>query len=230
MLVSVTQVSRTYRTQALWYAAEDAWKRTVKQLVPSSSKAAKATNSYGDKYIRQAQSAAQDIASVLTAAQKLKQTSDHARLTDESEKFGQSELQELIDQYNGLLSAVNESTPPMKNGNIQPMMSQLEGIPLNELGIIQQPDGLLMLDADTLDRQASNEMNPSQDRIHGLSLFALAVKGAADRFLAQPSEQLLDRQQGLFQVFANYHHIHGSSQLRTYLPVPMTGLLLNSYL
>ncbi|MFD0679713.1 MULTISPECIES: hypothetical protein [unclassified Paenibacillus] len=271
MLTNVTQVSRTYRTQALWYASEDAWKRAVKQPGSLSSRAPSTTTPYeeGNGYIRFALSTARSVSSVLTAAHQLRQTGDKliydshsssmdSRAMTQEESVLQHELpfadinegpfepvepsngsgivslkhevQELVDRYNGLHTAIHDRTPPLKNGTADPLMSKLAGISLKELGIQPNSDGTLTLNTDALEDQATDDFNRYQFKLRGPNGFARALTDAAQQLLTQPSEQLLDKHQGLFQAFTNYRlQAWDNSPIRTYLPVPLKGMLLNSY-
>ncbi|NOU93873.1 hypothetical protein GC093_11640 [Paenibacillus sp. LMG 31456] len=271
MVNIVTQVSRTYRTQALWNATEDAWKRAFKQPGSLSSRVPGTATPYkeGNSYIRFALSTARSVSTVITAAHQLKQTNDKlisssssssAKHVTPSEEFGleqtspsadldvglpepgtpnnsteiqslKHEVQELVDHYNGLHAAIYDTTPPLKNGTADPLMSKLADISLKDLGIQPNTDGTLTLDTDAFEEQATGNFNRYQLNLRGPDGLAHALTNAAQHLLTQPSEQLLDKQQGLFQAFTNYRfQAWGGNSIRTYLPVPLTGMLLNSYL
>lgn len=52
--------------------------------------------------------------------------------------------------------------------------------------------------------------------------------GALNRLLALPTEDLLDKRKAAFQAFASYRFRPWGS-LRTYLPLPLAGVLVNRF-
>ncbi|MDF2964183.1 MAG: hypothetical protein K0S39_5918 [Paenibacillus sp.] len=141
------------------------------------------------------------------------------------------EVQELIDRYNALHAALNGSAALLANGTAGEVKSRLSGLPLDQLGIQQNPDGSLKLNAGALEQQAAADLTKLLRHLRGAGGLATALTGAADYLLTRPAEQLLDKKQAaLFQSFTNYRiEAWDGNEVQTYLPLPLTGLLLNSY-
>jgi flagellar capping protein FliD len=141
------------------------------------------------------------------------------------------QVQALVDSYNALLMAVYHSSPLLKASVEQAIATPLSSLPLAELGIIRDAYGILRLNADALKQQAGTDYARLESSLRGPTGVADVLTRTADSLLAQPSSQLLDWRQSLFQTFTNYRCQSGDAgSLRTYLPVPLAGNLLNSYL
>ncbi|TDF91847.1 hypothetical protein [Paenibacillus piri] len=262
MKTHVTQVSRTYRTQALWYAyAEEqaskqtASKQTSRPQGPRDRGSDGTAASFGrDGFDEHAAGLARSMTAVLGAARRLQQAADKRpddASADEAKPAAEpagadltgaaaspagaaaggrllDRMQELVDGYNALHSAIRDSTPPFKNGTGDAVTGGLAQFPLQELGVRPQPDGSWRLDREALEAQAAANYGRPQPSLRGPDGLAAAISDAAGKLLAMPPSQLLEPQQSLFRSYANYRtETRVGSPIRTYLPLPLTGILFD---
>jgi hypothetical protein len=100
--------------------------------------------------------------------------------------------------------------------------------PWDALGIQVRSDGTLQLDEGALERHMSSRFIELQHSVRGADGVTALLVGAVNRLLALPSEQLLDKRKSEYLSFTNYQFRPWGS-LRTYLPVPLSGILLNRF-
>ncbi|WP_028548886.1 hypothetical protein [Paenibacillus sp. UNC451MF] len=240
MLNKLSQVARTYRTNALWHSGEELWKRRSRLLSTFSSAPSNASPVVRNDFDPFALFAAQELSRVLSAAGQVKDSAqsltheskaepdleadaDSSLATNEKKTtFQQQQVVELVQSYNNLHNAIASTSRSISSKTIQKALGDLSSVPLEQLGIRQMNDGILQMN--DLSDQDQLDLTKTGD-------FATILSSAASRLLALPPEQFIDKGQPPFKSITNYSFRQWErSQVNTYLPIPLTGILLNQYL
>ncbi|MGF9710479.1 flagellar filament capping protein FliD [Paenibacillus naphthalenovorans] len=135
---------------------------------------------------------------------------------------------EVIAGYNQLIAALQEAAEVL-NPDIS--RDLLEGMPqhvLEELGILKQADDTLQLDEEKLVAQIRFRFDMVAARLTESSGLIDHICHAANQLTTSSPETLLNKQNGAYRALMNYAY-GPDKRLRSYLPVPITGYLLNFY-
>jgi flagellar capping protein FliD len=160
----------------------------------------------------------------------LKQTDKEVMITvtPDEEAIAQDVLR-LIGGYNLTVDAIRQAGSYVQGGLARRLQSAAaESLPqLELLGIIRR-NGMLSLDENKLTSSTLTHFSAVERSLGSSSGIASKLGKAAGQLQELTPEALLDPHSSLFQEYANYSFVQQS--LHTYLPVPLTGLLLNSYM
>jgi flagellar capping protein FliD len=141
------------------------------------------------------------------------------------------QVQALINRYNSLHLALTQAGGLLTSDAAEAVMGKLAFLPLEELGIQLNADGSLRLDTSLLEEQAKSSFAQLERSMRGFGGLAAALTIAANTLLDQPSFDLLDKGQALFQSFNNYQvKDNDGNPVHTYLPIPLSGILMNDYI
>jgi flagellar capping protein FliD len=141
------------------------------------------------------------------------------------------QVQALVNRYNSLHLLLTQSGDLLSSEASQSVMGKLTSLPLEEIGIQLSSDGSLKVDTLMLEQQASSSFAALELSLRGFGGLAAALNVAANKLLDPPSYELLDQGQALFQSFNNYQFSEwDGNPVNTYLPVPLSGILMNDYI
>jgi flagellar hook-associated protein 2 len=141
------------------------------------------------------------------------------------------QVQALINRYNSLNLMLTQASGLLTSVAAEAVMGKLASLPLEELGLQLNSDGSLKLDTFLLEQQAKSSFGQLERSMRGFGGLAAALTVAANTLLDQPSFDLLDKGHELFQSFNNYQvKEHEGNPINTYLPVPLSGILMNDYI
>ncbi|WP_248928204.1 flagellar filament capping protein FliD [Paenibacillus hamazuiensis] len=139
----------------------------------------------------------------------------------------------IVKQVQNLIASYNEFQMTAKNVNgwingtaTRGFQQTVSIFTLGTLGIAKQADGTLMLDEEDLKRGIVEDFNGVKRSLSGLGGLAAGLAKAAERLQEMPPEAMLNKRSPIFRGYMNYSF---AGSLQSYMPVPMTGLLLNSY-
>jgi len=242
MLAHVAQVTRTYRTHIMWHSEEEAWKRRSRpaRLLTSGSLPPEPARQSGfDPLV---QLAVQRLSDMMDTARQLKDISESLlpgsfAQTGSEEQYHDSQvpleqLKELVAGYNQLYRASDDSFGTINDHAAKAVIGELPAEALErlqQLGVSPGSDGSLQLDPLLLEKAPPARYEAQA--IAGVYGIAAAISVAADRLLALPPGQLLNRSEPPLQAFSKYRHRRwNDTAIYTYFPVPLTGFLLNRYL
>lgn len=243
MLTRLAQVARTYRTNALWHSGEEIWKRRSRHASPNSSLPAITTPAIQNCFEPYAQAAAQGLSHVLLSAVQLKECADSLAQENDSDSETTSDMEaalpaneeettslqqhakELVQRNSAFHQAMVSASRFLHIPTVQEALGNPYSESLEQLGIRQQSE-------------AADDTLPIEERQDPLLLHSTSAKDAAanlsaalGRLLSLPPAQLLDKKQSKFQSIMNYQFRQWNrSQVHTYLPIPLTGMLVNQYL
>ncbi|NHN34569.1 flagellar filament capping protein FliD [Paenibacillus agricola] len=142
-----------------------------------------------------------------------------------------SQVQALVNRYNSLHLMLTQSVGLLSSEASQVVMGKLSSLPLEQIGIQLNSDGSLRMDTFVLEEQAQFNFAALELSLRGFGGLAAALNVAANKLLDPPSYELLDQGQTLFQSFNNYQFSEWDDQpVNTYLPVPLSGILMNDYI
>ncbi|SDE15947.1 hypothetical protein SAMN02799630_04856 [Paenibacillus sp. UNCCL117] len=226
MIAPVGSLFRAYETHALWAAQDKAQQsrsgpvsRITKAVFPDSTMA-------GYRFDQFAKEAAAGLAQVEDKAGQAKQTAADARdaLRSVGDKSGLA-AEQLTRGYNELVTALSEAGP-MTRSAASRFAAQLPLGQLEELGLERQPDGTLSLHAAKFAEQSARRPAEAAQALAG---FAERLMTAASELQTSPAFQLLEPKYGPLRALSSYGKSPGSG-LKTYLPVPITGILFDAYM
>jgi flagellar capping protein FliD len=141
------------------------------------------------------------------------------------------QVQTLVNRYNSLHLALTQAGGLLTSDAVEAVMGKLTSLPLEELGIQLNSDGSLKLDTFLLEGQAKSDFAQLERSMRGYGGLAAALTIAASTLLDQPAFDLLDKGQALFQSFNNYQvKEQDGTPIHTYLPIPLSGILMNDYI
>lgn len=138
------------------------------------------------------------------------------------------QIAEVITNYNKLIAALQEAAEVL---NPDVSRDLLEGMPLHvleELGILKQADDTLQLDEEKLDTQIRSQFDIVAVRLAESSGLIAHIMDAANKLTTSSPDTLLNKQNGAYRALINYAY-GPDKRLHSYLPVPITGYLMNFY-
>ncbi|MCU6790708.1 hypothetical protein OB236_01090 [Paenibacillus sp. WQ 127069] len=141
------------------------------------------------------------------------------------------QVQALVDRYNSLHLLLTQSGGLLTSEASESVMGKLTSLPLEMIGIQLNADGSLKVDLSVLEQQAISRFDLLEFSLRGFGGLAAALNVAAKTLLDPPSFELLDQGQALFQSFNNYQlNQRDGTPVNTYLPLPLSGILMNDYI
>ncbi|WP_240416086.1 flagellar filament capping protein FliD [Paenibacillus periandrae] len=141
------------------------------------------------------------------------------------------QVQALVDRYNSLHLQLTQSGGLLTSEASESVMGKLTSLPLEMIGIQLNADGSLKVDFSVLEEQVISRFNMLEFSLRGFGGLAAALNVAAKTLLDPPSFELLDQGQALFQSFNNYQvNQREGAPVNTYLPLPLSGILMNDYI
>ncbi|SFM15295.1 Flagellar hook-associated protein 2 C-terminus [Paenibacillus sp. 1_12] len=141
------------------------------------------------------------------------------------------QVQALVNRYNSLHLMLTQSGGLLTSEASESVMSKLTSLPLEMIGIQLNADGSLKVDLSILEQQAQSRFDLLEFSLRGFGGLAAALNVAAKTLLDPPSFELLDQGQALFQSFNNYQvSQRDGAPVNTYLPLPLSGILMNNYI
>ncbi|OXM83388.1 hypothetical protein [Paenibacillus rigui] len=102
----------------------------------------------------------------------------------------------------------------------------LPDTPWNRIGLSQFPDGTLQVDAAALEQLLAARFTEWQAQLRAPEGPVSTLVRSLNRLLSLPTEELLDKRKAAYRSFASYQFRPWGS-LRTYLPLPLSGMLVN---
>lgn len=157
------------------------------------------------------------------ATATLLQTTESAASIDVrvDSKKAMEQANKLIDNYNETINRLKDAA-----GYVNPLIRKsfdgaVSGSEYGAIGIRKNSDGTLRLDEKAL--QASLSADP-QRAARALGGIARGLEKEAARFQDVPASGLLNKNMMALQQFASYQ-----STMQSYLQIPTTGLLVNSF-
>ncbi|MBP1157084.1 MULTISPECIES: hypothetical protein [unclassified Paenibacillus] len=135
---------------------------------------------------------------------------------------------ELIYRCNELNAALHYADEAL-NPNVS--RDLLEGLPtrlLDELGIRKEADNTLRLDEEKLEAQIRDHFDIVAAGLTDRSGLVAHVGEAAFKLTTSSPDTLLNKQNGAYRALINYAY-GPDKRLHSYLPVPITGYLMNFY-
>ncbi|WP_282939884.1 hypothetical protein [Paenibacillus sp. RC67] len=239
MLTKLSQVARTYRTNALWHSREEVWKRRSRHT-PFSFTPSITSPTIQNDFESFAQAAAQGLAQILLSAVQLRESaeglaqggkSDPKDETDNNPSLSANEqettshqlqVEELIQHYSALHKAIDSASQYINSKTVQEALGKPYSELLAQPGIRQRDDAASQM-YELIDLHLFNPLRTSE--------LAANLSSAAGRLLAHPPEQLLDIKQPKFKSITNYHFRQWDrSKIHTYFSISFNGMLVNQYL
>ncbi|MBE1442237.1 hypothetical protein [Paenibacillus sp. OAS669] len=240
MLAKLSKVARTYRTNALWHSGEDLWKRRSRRSTPFFNPPSISSHAFHHDFEPFAFAAALSLSHVLTAAVEAKEsvealtrqydreweaTNEQDPAFPEQEQkttFRQQQVEELVQSYILLHQALTSASTYIDSKTLEEALSQPASELWEELGL-RQSDGEA---ASLMDMPVSHQVDASRT-----GELAVILSETADRLLAFPPEQLLDKEQPQFKTITKYRFRQWEAgQVHTYFSIPLNGILINQYL
>ncbi|NEW09828.1 hypothetical protein GK047_28315 [Paenibacillus sp. SYP-B3998] len=187
-------------------------------------------------YKQLAESTAKGLAGFLHAAQNVKQTAQtlagssfsitqrqDASLSENADSEAATQpIQEFVDAYNTFQKDLRETPEYLNRSLLRGLEQAAKPYALNELGISELADGTLELQKAELRKQIKERSDQAQISLGNIKSFAASFStglGQLDQF---PSEALFQMASSSLKPYGQYR-----SKLQAYLPVPMSGLLLD---
>jgi flagellar hook-associated protein 2 len=142
-----------------------------------------------------------------------------------------AQVQALVNRYNSLHFMLTQSGGLLSSEASEAVIGKLSSLPLEQIGIQLSSDGLLKVDTFILEEQVHTSFAALDFSLRGFGGLAVALNVAANKLLDPPSYELLDQGQTLFQSFNNYQFSKwDDTPINTYLPVPLSGILMNDFI
>jgi hypothetical protein len=136
-----------------------------------------------------------------------------------------------VNRYNSLHFMLTQSGGLLSSEASEAVIGKLSSLPLEQIGIQLSSDGLLKVDTFILEEQVHTSFAALDFSLRGFGGLAVALNVAANKLLDPPSYELLDQGQTLFQSFNNYQFSKwDDTPINTYLPVPLSGILMNDFI
>ncbi|MDR6554179.1 hypothetical protein [Paenibacillus qinlingensis] len=186
-------------------------------------------------YKQFAKTAAKDVANFVQTADNVKRSAQslvHSTLAPTMNTHELSEassaniadnIQTFIHTYNDLQDQLGDSPDYVSHALLLGLEGAAGSTTLHDLGISKNTEGKLVLQADVLEEQRKQPIGMDRQNLLTLNKFASSLVSNIDRLLQQPAVSLFQLSDSPLQPYGQYQ-----SQLRTYLPVPIRGLLLDT--
>lgn len=186
-------------------------------------------------YKQHAQSAAKGVAEFIQSAQNVKQSAQslvETRLpamansaeslsSEDSESITQT-IRQFVDTYNEFQISLRDSPEYLNRSLFIGLEQAAKPYSLQEIGITKLDDGNLELKEDDLQDQIKNHFGSIGKSLGSITNFAATLTNTIGQLQQLPSESLFQMSRSQLKPYGQYR-----SQLQAYLPVPMSGLLLD---
>ncbi|NOU99607.1 hypothetical protein [Paenibacillus planticolens] len=180
----------------------------------------------GSPYQKFAKSAAQGVAGFVQTAQSAKASAQSlvmARPADNNRETILEPIREFVDTYNQLQTSLQESPSYMNRSLLTGLEQAAKPYSLKEIGIVKLDDGRLELHEDELQGQLSSLSGSFRKSLDSLTGFAASLAATLGEIQQLPSEALFQMSSSDLKPYGQYR-----SKLQAYLPVPMSGMLLDT--
>ncbi|WP_261304517.1 hypothetical protein [Paenibacillus andongensis] len=187
-------------------------------------------------YKQHAQSAAKDVAEFVQSAQNVKQSAQSlvesrlpaiafkaAPLSSEADSESIIEpIRQFVHTYNEFQDSLRDSPEYLNRSLLIGLEQAAKPYSLKEIGITKLDDGSLELQEDELQDQIKNHSSSALKSLGSITNFAASLSNSIGQLQQLPSESLFQMSRSQLKPYGQYR-----SQLQAYLPVPMSGLLLD---
>lgn len=138
------------------------------------------------------------------------------------------QLGELISRCNEVRISLREANEILNPEASRDLLNDLPLHALEELGILELANGHLRLNETNLEAQIHTRFDQLTATLTDGSGLIAYLFHAAERLGSSSPEALLNKQNGSYRALINYAY-GPEKRLRSYLPVPITGFLMNYY-
>ncbi|MGO4268905.1 hypothetical protein AB4Z22_03505 [Paenibacillus sp. TAF58] len=187
-------------------------------------------------YKQHAQSAAKGVAEFVQSAQNVKQSAQAllesrlpsiaykaAPLASEADSESIIEpIRQFVHTYNEFQDSLRDSPEYLNRSLLMGLEQAAKPYSLKEIGITKLDDGSLKLQEDELQDQIKNHSGSTLKSLGSITNFAASLSNSIGQLQQLPSESLFQMSRSQLKPYGQYR-----SQLQAYLPVPMSGLLLD---
>ncbi|MDQ0901816.1 MULTISPECIES: hypothetical protein [unclassified Paenibacillus] len=187
-------------------------------------------------YKQHAQSAAKGVAEFVQSSQNVKQSAQslvESRLpaiaykatTLSSENDSESiiePIRQFVHTYNEFQDSLRDSPEYLNRSLLIGLEQAAKPYSLKEIGITKLDNGSLKLQEDELQDQIKNHSSSTLKSLGSLTNFAVTLSNSIGQLQQLPSESLFQMSRSQLKPYGQYR-----SHLQSYLPVPMSGLLLD---
>ncbi|MFD0696053.1 hypothetical protein ACFQZT_18440 [Paenibacillus sp. GCM10027628] len=178
-------------------------------------------------YKRLAQRTAQELAGLVQSAQNVKQSvramaESRLPLTQPETKTITKPIQAFVDAYNAFQDQLRDSPDYLKRSILNGQVQAAQPHALEGSGISELADGRLEVQMDELKKQVTQRNDLANKSLGSIANFAESLSGQLERLEQLPTEALFQMNRSPLKPYGQYR-----SKLQAYLPVPMSGLLLD---
>ncbi|GGA06967.1 hypothetical protein GCM10008018_61000 [Paenibacillus marchantiophytorum] len=191
----------------------------------------------GLPYKQFAQKAAKGVAGFVQSAQVVKQSAQslmNARLSaaafpatsnlaDADSEAILEPIRQFVDTYNEFQNSLKSSPEYLNRSLLNGFEQAAKPYSLQEIGITKLDDGTLQLAEDELHNQLISPSGSLRRSLGSMTSFAASLANSLGQLQQLPSESLFQLSSSPLKPYGQYR-----AQLQAYLPVPMSGLLLDA--
>ncbi|OPH56153.1 hypothetical protein BC351_28700 [Paenibacillus ferrarius] len=191
----------------------------------------------GLPYKQFAQKAAQDVAGFIQSAQVVKQSAQSlvntrlpalsaftaSYLEETDSKAVKEPIRQFVDTYNAFQHSLSNSPEYLNRSLLNGLEQAAKPYSLQELGITQLDDGTLELNEEELDQQIHHSTGSLRKSLGSITGFATSLANSLGQLQELPAESLFQLSSSQLKPYGQYR-----AKLQAYLPVPMSGLLLDA--
>lgn len=131
-------------------------------------------------------------------------------------------IREFINTYNDFQNGLRDSPEYLNRSLLIELEQAAKPYSLNEIGITKLDNGGLQLQEEVLQDQIKNHFSSTLKSLCSITNFAATLSNSISHLQQLPSESLFQMSRSQLKPYGQYR-----SQLQAYLPVPMSGLLLD---
>ena len=131
-------------------------------------------------------------------------------------------IEQLISVYNQFQSRLQTVPAYLNRSLVQGLERAAMPYSLENLHITERADGMLHIQVDDLKQQLTNNNRELKDSISRIQQLASGLANSFGKLEELPAQSLFQLDSSSLQPYSHYQ-----SQLHSYLPVPMNGLLLD---
>jgi flagellar capping protein FliD len=187
-------------------------------------------------YKQHAQSAAKGVAEFVQSSQNVKQSAQSlvesrlpaiaymaTNLSSENDSESIIEpIRQFVHTYNEFQDSLRDSPEYLNRSLLIGLEQAAKPYSLKEIGITKLDNGSLELQEDELQDQIKNHSSSTLKSLGSLTNFAATLSNSIGQLQQLPSESLFQMSRSQLKPYGQYR-----SHLQSYLPVPMSGLLLD---
>jgi hypothetical protein len=191
----------------------------------------------GLAYKQFAKSAAKGMAGFVQSAQSVKQFAQALvdsrfpaisngvtpPLTEADTETITQPIRQFVDTYNEFQNSLRDSPEYLNRSLLLGLEQAAKPYSLKEIGITKLDDGSLELQESELQDQIKNHFGSLRKSLSSMTNFAASLANMLGQLEQLPSESLFQMSRSQLKPYSQYR-----SQLQAYLPVPMSGLLLDT--